>query len=823
MQALWQDLRFGLRMMEKSPGFAAIAVLTLALGIGASTSIFSVADAVLFRPLPYPNPQQIVRVWEQAPNGRRMNLANSNFEDFRTQNSTFGSLADYEVSLSSVAGGSEPVRVNIAVVSSGFFPTLGVEAFRGRAFSADELRPHGTPAVIVSSRYWQQYLGGTTELSKFHLAIDGRVYPVVGVMPAGFDFPDGVAAWIPSELSPESPTRTGHNWRGLGRVRDGVTVAQARANLSAIARRISDEYGKKVDLNDVAVVPLADAIVGDVRTGLLTLLGAVALLLLVAGANVAGLLLARTSTRRKELAVRAALGAGRGRLIQQFLAESLVLSFAGGALGILIATWTVKALPAILPTNLPRQEGIAVNASVLLFALAATAAVAVALGLFSAWRAGAADLQEALCSGSRSYTGSGGGERLRGSLVIGEIAATLVILVGAGLLGRSFLRLISTSPGFRQENLVVMEFSLPVPLDWSLSQAEIARQIHLTDELVARVRAIPGAESAGVAGALPVAAGDNLADGGFLILNGQKPPANFDDFGRMAQDPSILGRADYCVASEGYFRTVGISLLRGRIFGDEDDANSPHVAVISEALARQRWPNQDPIGQTIEFGNMDGNLKPLTIVGIVRDVRAAGLDSPPPAIVYVDYRQRGMNANSSPTILVRSAGPSGEIVSAARGIFRELAPDVPVKFSTFEDEMGGWLADRRFLLLLVGLFAAAALALAAVGIYGVVAFSVTRRTQEIGVRVALGAQRADVLRLVLGEGARMAAIGVVIGVGASLAVTRLLSSLLFGITATDPATFADVAVLLALVTLAASYIPAHRAMGVDPMTALRHE
>ena len=823
MQALWQDLRFGLRMMEKSPGFAAIAVLTLALGIGASTSIFSVADAVLFRPLPYPNPQQIVRVWEQAPNGRRMNLANSNFEDFRTQNSTFESLADYEVSLSSVAGGSEPVRVNIAVVSSGFFPTLGVEAFRGRAFSADELRPHGTPAVIVSSRYWQQYLGGTTELSKFHLAIDGRVYPVVGVMPAGFDFPDGVAAWIPSELSPESPTRTGHNWRGLGRVRDGVTVAQARANLSAIARRISDEYGKKVDLNDVAVVPLADAIVGDVRTGLLTLLGAVALLLLVAGANVAGLLLARTSTRRKELAVRAALGAGRGRLIQQFLAESLVLSFAGGALGILIATWTVKALPAILPTNLPRQEGIAVNASVLLFALAATVAVAVALGLFAAWRAGAADLQEALCSGSRSYTGSGGGERLRGSLVIGEIAATLVILVGAGLLGRSFLRLISMSPGFRQENLVVMEFSLPVPLDWSLSQAEIARQIHLTDELVARVRAIPGVESAGVAGALPVAAGDNLADGGFLILNGQKPPANFDDFGRLAQDPSILGRADYCVASEGYFRTVGISLLRGRIFGDEDDANSPHVAVISEALARQRWPNQDPIGQTIEFGNMDGNLKPLTIVGIVRDVRAAGLDSPSPAIVYVDYRQRGMNANASPTILVRNAGPSGEIVSAARGIFRELAPDVPVKFSTFEDEMGGWLADRRFLLLLVGLFAAAALALAAVGIYGVVAFSVTRRTQELGVRVALGAQRADVLRLVLGEGARMAAIGVVIGVGASLAVTRLLSSLLFGITATDPATFAGVAVLLVLVTLAASYIPAHRAMGVDPMTALRHE
>src|ERR1700678_254562 len=382
MRSFWQDIRYGLRMTAKAPGFAAIAILTLGLGIGASTAIFSVVDAVLLRALPYPNPQKIVRVWEQAPDGDRMNLAGSNFDDFRAQNNTFASLAEYESGLSSVSGGSEPARVNIAMVSGDFFIALGLEPIRGRAFSSDEQRPHGTPAVIVSYRYWQRYLGGATDLSKSQLAMEGGVYPVIGVMPAGFDFPDGAVAWIPSELSPDTTSRTAHNWRGLGRLRDGVTVAQARANLSAIAQRIRDEYGKKVDLSAATVVPLADAMVGDVKTALLTLLGAVGLLLMVSCANVAGLLLARTSSRRKELAVRAALGAGRGRLIQQFLAESLVLSVAGGVVGTLIAISAVKTLPAVLPTNLPRQEGIAVNTSVLLFALAATVAVAFSLGLF---------------------------------------------------------------------------------------------------------------------------------------------------------------------------------------------------------------------------------------------------------------------------------------------------------------------------------------------------------------------------------------------------------------------------------------------------------
>ncbi len=823
MGTFWQDLQYGMRLLVKAPGFAVVVILALALGIGTSTATFSVGDAVLLRPLPYPNSEQLVRIWEQALSGSKMNLAQSNFDDFSTQNKTFASLAKYEYRSTSISGGSEPVRVNIARVSGVFFNTLGVEPYRGRLFTSDEQRPGGAPAIVVSCGYWQRYLSSTTDFSQLYLRLDQVLYHVVGVMPMRFDFPPDTAAWISSELQPELPSRKSHNWRAIGRLRNGVSVAQARANLSAIAQNIRRQYGKKVDLNDAAVVPLADSMVGNVRTALLTLLGAVGLLFLVACANVAGLLLARTYARRKELAVRATLGARRSRFIQQFLAEAVVLSLPGGLLGILIAGLGVKLLPAIVPASLPRQEGIGINASVLLFALAISAVVAVLLGLSAAWRAGTGDLQEALtAAGSRAYSSSATSQRLRGFFVIGEIAMTFMILVAAGLLGRSFLRLTSTSPGFHQQNLITMEFALPIP-PRMLNQGDVARQVQVLDKLAAGLRAIRGAESVGMAGALPVAAGDNLADGDFLILNGQSPPANFDELARaMIQNSSQLGHALYAVVGEGYFRALGIPLIRGRMFDNQDWLNSPNVALISQALAQARWPNQDPIGQTIEYGNMDGNLQPLTIVGIIGDVRARGLDSPSSPIIYVDYRQRGMNPNSSPIVLVRSTAPPGEIVSAARDVFRNVVPDVPVKFSTFEDKMGGWLADRRFLLLLVGSFGTVALVLGALGIYGVVAFSVTRRIQEMGIRIALGAQRSDILRLILGEGLRMAAFGVMIGIGMSLAITRLMSTLVFGISTTDPLTFAGTAVLLSLVALAASYIPAQRALRVDPIKALHY-
>jgi putative ABC transport system permease protein len=818
MGQFFQDLRYGLRVLAKSPGFTIVAVLTLALGIGASTAIFSVVDAVLLRPLPYPNPQQIVIVSEQAANGHRMHLADPNFIDFSAQNHTLSGLATFDSGPGSVSGGSEPVRMNLGVVSHDFFKVMGVGPFRGREFAADELRVHGTPAMIVSYSYWQRYLGSRADFSRVHLSMDAASYSVIGVMPQGFDFPPGVSAWVAREPYGWETSRTAHNGKGIGRLRDGVTIEQARTDLDGIAKRIRAEYAEKVDLTDAAVVPLADDMVGNVRTALLTLFGAVILLFLVACANVAGLLLARTSARRKELAVRAALGAGRGRLVQQLLAESLALALAGGALGILLASWTTNLLPAILPADLPRQQGIAISGSVLSYTIVVTLTVAVALGLFAAWRAGGVDLNDALSAGSRSY--STGSQKARSALVIGEIAATMMLLVGAGLLGRTFLKLISVSPGLNGDHLIVLRFSPPIPEMGSYEAT--TRLVNSIDNLLSRLREIPGVLSAGFTGGLPP--NDNFADGGFLILNGQPAPKNFDEWNRFFNgNRKDVGHALYSVASGAYFRTAGIPLLRGRLFNDQDGPGSLHVALISEALARQQWPNRDPIGQIIDFSNMDGNMKPLTIVGVVGDVRADGLDKPGSAIIYVDYRQRGVGGNSSPTIVMRTGAGVGPIVSAARGVFRSLAPNVPTQFSTFAEEMGGWLSEKRFLLLLAGVFAGAALLLAAVGLYGLVAHSVTLRTQEIGVRVALGAQRSDVLRLILGESARLAAIGLVIGIAVSFATTRLISSLLFGVKATDPFTFLVVAVLLAVVALLASYIPARRAMRVDPIVALRYE
>ncbi|HEY2830324.1 MAG TPA: ABC transporter permease [Thermoanaerobaculia bacterium] len=807
-------LRHAFRSLRKSPGFTSVAVLTLAVGIGASTSIFSIVGAVLLAPLPYPHPQQIVRVWEQAPDGHRMNLAAPNLDDFRNQNGTFASLAAYGLWDVAMSGGSEPVRAQLGVVSEDFFRTFGVQPMIGRVFASREFRERA-PGIVVSYGYWKRYLGGQPDLSRVRLSVAGQPYPVIGVMPADFDDPSGVSGWIARELEPE-PSRTAHNWRGIGRLRDGVTVAQARANLSAIAARIKAQYGKDADLDAAEVVQLADAMVGDVRKALLTLCGAAGLLLLVGCANVAGVMLARTSARAKEFAVRIALGASRGRVLQQFLSESLVLAAMSGVAGLLIAMSSVKVLAAIVPPTLPRREGIALDMRVLLFAIAVTIAVAIALALFSSWRASMGRMQDALTAGSRRLTASRSTQRMRVVLVIGEIATTLTILVAAGLLGRSFLRLIETSPGFRAENLMTVQFSLPE----SPTANARAEDVQRVERIVERVRAVAGAESAGVAGAVPVAHGDNLPEGSFIILRGQKPPADFKQFEAMMHDPSQVGDALYCSASAGYFRTLAIPLIRGRMFSDSDTPDSPHVALISEALARQRFANENPIGQQIEFGNMDGDLKPLTVAGIVGDVRAAGLDRPPSPIIYVDYRQRG--AGTTPVIIIRTSAPA-QTVPAVRDIFGDVAPDLPVKISTYETELGGWLAQRRFVLLLVGLFAAVALGLAALGIYGVIAFSVARRTQEIGIRMALGAQPGDVLRLIIGEAARMAGIGIAIGIAVSLSVTRLMSSLLFDVRATDPWTFVSVAAVLTAVALLAAYVPARRAMRVAPDVALRYE
>ena len=820
-----QDLRFGIRTLTKNPGFAAVAILTLALGIGASTAIFSVIDAVLLRPPPYPNPQQIVTVKEQEAHGHRAHLADPNFLDFRSQNHTLAALATFGSGSASISGGSEPVRVDVGYITQDFFKVMGVEPFRGREFASNELVEHGAPAMIVSYGFWRQFLGGTEDLSGVHLAMDKQSYSVIGVMPQGFSFPEGVSAWVAYERFGWQTSRDSHNGEGIGRLRPGVTLVQAQADLSTIAKRIHAQFGKTENpdyfLSDAVVTPLADELVGPVRPALLTLFAAVIVLFLVACANVAGLLLARTSARRKELAVRAALGAGRVRLIQQLLAESLALAVAGGMLGTLLALWTTNLLPAILPSSLPQQQGIAINGIVLLFTLIATLLVAVCLGLFAAWRASEVDLSESLSAGSRSF--SAGSQKARSVLVIAEIAATLMLLVGAVLLGRSFIRLISVNPGFNEQNLLVMKFSFPLKQGFEITPADIARQAQFVDDALARVRTIPGVASAGITGALPIADADGFPDGLFVLLNGRAMPASIDAMRPMWLDSNQTGSADYAVASAGFFQASGIPLLRGRMFTAQDGPNAPHVALITENLARNRWPHSDPIGQQVFFGNMDGIMKPLTIIGIVGDIRADGLDQPATPVIFVDYRQRGLAPNSSPAIVFRTTVSASAIIPSVRSIFHQLDPTVSLEFSTFAEALGGWMAQRRFLLLLAGVFAGAALLLAAVGIYGLVAQSVTRRTQEIGVRMALGAQRSDVLRLILGESAGLAAIGLVIGIGLSFGATQLISSLLFGVKATDPLTFFIVAVVLCGVTLLASYIPARRAMRLDPTEALRYE
>src|SRR5690348_1715410 len=824
MTNFFNDFRFGVRTLAKNPGFAIVAVLTLALGIGSSTAIFSVVDAVLLRPLPYPNPQQIATVKELEAHGHRAHLADPNFLDFRSQNHTLAALATFGSDSASISGGSEPVRVDVGYITQDFFKVMVVEPFRGREFAPDELVEHGAPAMLVSYGFWRDFLGSTDDLSAVHLTLDKQSYSVIGVMPQGFNFPEGVSAWIAYERFGWSKSRDSHNGEGIGRIRPGVTLAQAQADLSTIAKRIHAQFGKTENpdyfLSDAAVAPLADELVGPVRPALLTLFAAVIVLFLVACANVAGLLLARTSARRKELAVRAALGAGRGRLIQQLLAESLALAVVGGVLGILLALWTMSLLPAILPSSLP-QQGIAINGVVLLFTLIATLVVAVGLGLFAAWRAGEVDLNESLIAGSRSF--SAGSQKARSALVIGEIAATLMLLVGAGLLGRSFIRLISVSPGFNEQNLLVMKFSFPLKQGFEVTTADITHQAQFVDDALGRVRAIPGVASAGITGALPIADAGGFPNGLFVLLNGRALPSSIDALRPMWLDPNQTGSASYAVASAGFFQASGIPLLQGRMFSAQDGPEAPHVALITENLAHDRWPHSNPIGQQIFFGNMDGIIKPLTIIGIVGNIRADGLDQPATPVIFVDYRQRGLAPNSSPAIVFRTSVAPTAIIPSVRSIFHQLDPSVSMEFSTFAEALGGWMAQRRFLLLLAGVFAGVALLLAAVGIYGLVAQSVTRRTQEIGVRMALGAQRSDVLRMILGESARLTVIGLVIGIGLSFAATQLISSLLFGIKTTDPLTFLVVAVVLSGVALLASYIPARCAMRLDPVNALRYE
>src|SRR5216684_114341 len=818
IESFFADVRYGARMLRRSPGPTAVMVFTLALAIGATTAIFSVVYGVLLRPLPYTDANRIMAVFEVNSEGRWSHLADPNFDDIRDQNRSFQAIAKYNYYAVSVSGTSQPSRATVGHVSPDFLKVFGIQPILGRDFTAGDAKKGAGPTVLVSYGYWKQYLGSPLDLSQSNLKIDDASYSVTGVLPAGFQFPPDVDLWLPTDLDGENRSRTAHNYFAVGRLRDGVTVEQANQDISAIARRIHDTSSEQSDylLKDAIVLPLRDSITGKARPALLLLLGAVGSLLLVACANVANLLLAQASVRERELAIRSALGAPRGRLIRQFLTEAFLLSLAGGGLGVLGAFWGVAGLVGLAPQNLPRLDSVSISIPVLLFALLLSTTVAAGLGAFTAARATSRDLRKGLVEGGRGQAGSQGSQRVGRILVAAQIAITLVLVVGAGLLGRSLMKVLEVNPGFRVDKIVTMDVSLP----WMEDPKAKAGQAIFFSNLIDRLKQIPGVRKVGATSGLPMNQDGGLPDGMFLLMTQNEIPKTMDGFGALLQQKERIGIADFCVATDGYFQVLEIPLIRGRVFDERDGANSPHVAVISESLARDRWPNQDPIGHAIEFGNMDGDLRLLTIVGIVGDTHEYGLDAPPRPTVYVNLFQR---PRAAITLTMLSDADTRLVTSAARGMLQDLNPEIPAKFRTFSQVYSASLGSRRFNVILIGFFGMVALLLATAGVFGVMAYSVSRRTREIGVRVALGAGSSDVLKMILGQGLRTIFIGVAIGIAGSLALTRTVESLLFGVTATDPLTFGCVTLLIVGAALLACYIPARRATKVDPMVALRYE
>jgi ABC-type antimicrobial peptide transport system permease subunit len=827
MTNLWQDLRYGARMLMKQPGFTAAAILSLALGIGAATAIFSFVDAVLLRPLPYPQPDRLVQMREVGERGGQMRVAEPNYGDVRDNVRCFDSIAQYTSYVTTVNGANEPARARVAVVSGAFFKVLGVQPQAGRSFLPEETRPGGNAVVVVTHGFWQRLLGAKEDFSGTTLKIDSLNYTIVGVMPPEFDFPNGAEVWIASELFPPHTSRTAHNWNVIGRLGNGVTLAQAKAEVSALGRRLKQQFGKETDAADFAVIPQHEFLVRDVKSGLWLIGGAVALLLLIACANVANLLLAQVTARRQELSVRQALGASRFRLTRQFVTECVLLTLVGAGLGVVLSFWGVDLLTGLVGDGLPRVETVSVNLRVLTFVLGLALLTGLALGLVPALRSGGKNLQADL-KGMRETSGAAT-QRLQGAFAVLQVALTMILLVGAGLLLRSFYKLLQNDLGFRTESAVVIRLSLPgyasdpeqrkkfMQLYTRIGKGEKTAESELPRfeadanekrmalfyrQLFERVQALPGVTAAGGITDLPLA-GDG-PDGTFLIEN----------------DPAKKGYADYRRVSPGYFAALGLPLLRGRLFETSDQPGAEHVAAISQSLARKHWPNEDPIGKRIQFGNMDGDLRLLRVVGIVGDVREQ-LDEEAQPTVYANSVQRPQPADFA--IVVRGTAQPGALIAALRQTLQTLDREIPATYRTLSQVFSDSLDRRRFNLALFGIFAIVALLLAVMGIYSVLAYTVTQQTREIGLRMALGAQAADVLKLIVAKGMSLTGIGIAVGIAGALALRQFVASLLYGITATDSLTFASIALLLAVVAFVACWLPARRATKVDPMVALRAE
>jgi len=808
METLWQDLRYGVRMLLKKPGFTTVAIITLALGISANTAIFSVVNAVLLRPLPFPEPERLVMAFLAHPHQGldRSSLGMADFLAVRERNQSFEKVAAFSFGNFTVTGGERPEQVSGAWVSADFFATLRVAPARGRAYQAADERPESARVVVISHSFWQRRLAAEPQVIGQTINLNSTPYTIIGVMPENFHF----------ALTPEAelwPVRVVRPPRGrppyfnrcLGRLKPGVTESQAQADLSAIAAQVQQQFPDS-PYSAMTTRPLMTAVVGDVRQALLVILGAVAFVLLIAAANVANLQLARAASREREMAVRLALGASRWRVVRQLLTESLMLAGVGGAVGLLLAFWGIDLFRTLGPANLPRLQEVNLDGRVLGFTMLAALLSGLIFGLMPALQSSRAELNEALKEGGRAGTGSHGRKRLRGLLVVAEVALTLVLLVGAGLLLRSFRRLQEVNPGFRPEHVLTAQISLP-PARYTEDQKIMA----FHQELIDRTKSLPGVQAVGLSMSLP----PNL-------LQISNP---FGIEGRPLPPGEARPLAEEMTISPDYFTALGVPLLRGRCFTGADKAGAPQVLMINEAMARRFFPNQDPVGKRLQTGDPSPNSPWETIVGVVGNVKYAGLEAEETPTLYVPYTTPGwVSWSRTMYLVVRTAGEPLGLSSALRQQIRALDADLPVaNLKTMEQVIHESVTEPRFRTSLLGLFAAVALLLAVIGIYGVISYAVTERTHELGIRMALGAQTGDVLRLVIGQGMKLALVGVAIGLAASFALTRLMKSLLFGVSATDPLTFALIAMLLATVALLACYVPARRATQVDPMVALRCE
>jgi putative ABC transport system permease protein len=797
------DFKHAFRMLRKRPAFTLVAVLTLALGIGANTAIFSVVNGVLLRPLPYPEPDRIVQLWESAADGHRMPVSHPNFLDWRQQATGFEAMAQYAGGTETVLGGREPVFAQAYGVSDGFFRVFATAPAIGRTFVAEEMREAGVPAVVVSHSFWEHTLGGQADLSQLRVIIAGMSARVVGVMPEGFDYPRA-DLWVPSELSRDDSGRTGHNYFVVARLKNGVSMAQASAEMNTIAAQLKRQHGEDENAVAVTMLSLGDALTAGSRDALLLLLGSVGLVLLIACANVATTMLARGEERRTELAVRAALGAARGRLVRQLLVESLVLGSAGAVAGLLLAAWLVRALISINAVALPRAEGIGIDGRVLLFTLLIALMTSLLFGLAPSLQASRADLREALTEGGRGAAAPTRA-RIRAVLVTAEVAIALLLLVGSALLIRSFANVMSVDAGFDTRGAITATMAVP-----GSKYPDAPRSALFYDGLLERVRRLPGVLAVGAVNQLPLSGGNM---GGSFQFQGA--PAD--------RATAAAPYAGYRIATPGYLEAMKVRLLRGRTLLESDRAGTQPVAVVNEAFVRQYLSRTNPIGVRFKYFGMDPVNPVFTIVGVVKDVHHRSLVRAVDPEVFASAYQQPFRARGTMTVVVRAANAEqqGAVARAVRETLRQFDPDVPAELSTLDHLVTDSVADRRFLLMVLGAFAFIALLLAATGIYSVLSQSVAQRTQEIGVRMALGADARSVVRLVLATAMRSVVSGLVLGVIGAVASERVIASFLFNVAPIDPAAFTGAAVLLLLVALLAGYIPARRATRVDPLLALR--